>query len=141
MRREAKASAETTFDAQFKAPGSNEFVLPPLPYPKNELEPSISRTTVEFHYEKHHRGYVNKLNELTRGSDLSKLSLEELMMKERQGKVFNLAAQVWNHTFYWNCMRSPKLNTQNGGKPKGMGTCSLLSLSVIYLFDMITTEL
>jgi len=111
-----KASADSSFDSQFKDASNGKFMLPPLPYSsKSDLEPIISATTVEFHYEKHHRGYVNKLNDLTQGSDLAKLSLEELMLKEKQGKVFNLAAQIWNHTFYWNCMQSPKHN----GKPNG----------------------
>jgi Fe-Mn family superoxide dismutase len=85
---------------------SPAFVLPPLPFDKAELAPFISKETVEFHYEKHHRGYVTKLNELTQGSNLAGKSLEQLIVQEKSGKVFNLAAQIWNHTFYWNCLRA-----------------------------------
>lgn len=69
------------------------FQLESLPYEKNALEPHISAETVEFHYEKHHRGYLNKLNQLSEGTDLAKKSLEELVKTEK-GKIFNLAAQV-----------------------------------------------
>jgi len=69
------------------------FKLPPLPYANDALEPHISKETVEFHYGKHHAGYVTKLNEVTAGSDLQSKSLEELI-KTQSGKVFNLAAQV-----------------------------------------------
>ena len=89
------------------------FELPPLPYPMNALEPHISGETLEYHYGKHHRAYVNKLNELTCGTELEKQSLEEIIMKS-SGAIFNNAAQVWNHTFYWHCM-SP----QGGGEPNG----------------------
>ncbi|XP_049850590.1 superoxide dismutase [Fe]-like [Schistocerca gregaria] len=88
------------------------FVLPPLPYPKNALSPSISEQTLEFHYEKHHRGYVDKLNQLIKGTALENSSLESLI-REQTGKIYNLAAQAWNHTFYWNSM-SPN----GGGEPK-----------------------
>lgn len=70
------------------------FQLESLPYEKNALEPHISAETVEFHYEKHHRGYLTKLNQLSEGTDLAKKSLEELVKTEK-GKIFNLAAQVY----------------------------------------------
>jgi len=89
------------------------FTLPPLPYPKDALAPHISQETVEFHYEKHHRGYVVKLNQLTENTDLAKKTLEDLVTTEK-GKIFNLAAQTWNHTFYWN-----SLTANGGGEPKG----------------------
>eukprot|EP01122_Echinamoeba_exundans_P006477 TRINITY_DN1833_c1_g1_i1.p1 TRINITY_DN1833_c1_g1~~TRINITY_DN1833_c1_g1_i1.p1 ORF type:complete len:214 (+),score=63.18 TRINITY_DN1833_c1_g1_i1:66-644(+) len=89
------------------------FVLPPLPYAKDALAPHISAETVEFHYEKHHRGYVVKLNELAQGTDLAKKSLEEVVKTEK-GKPFNLGAQIWNHTFYWNGMKA-----NGGGAPTG----------------------
>ena len=89
------------------------YVLPDLPWPKNALAPYISETTVEFHYEKHHRGYVVKLNQLAEGTDLAKKSLVDIIMTEK-GKPFNLAAQIWNHTFYWNGMKA-----NGGGKPTG----------------------
>ncbi|MFW6093975.1 MAG: superoxide dismutase [Pseudomonadota bacterium] len=93
--------------------------LPPLPYAENALDPVISSDTVGFHYGKHHQTYVNNLNKLLEGKDdLASLSLEELIKKtygnaQQQG-LFNNAAQVWNHTFYWNCMRSG-----GGGEPSG----------------------
>lgn len=74
--------------------------LPELPYKFDALEPYISKKTVEFHYTKHHQGYVNKLNDFIKGTDFEKKSLEEIV-KESEGKIFNNAAQIWNHTFYW----------------------------------------
>lgn len=89
------------------------FVLPPLPYEMDALQPSISRETLEYHYGKHHKAYVTNLNNLVAGTDLENKPLEELI-KTQSGGVYNNAAQVWNHTFYWNCL-SPK----GGGEPKG----------------------
>jgi Fe-Mn family superoxide dismutase len=94
------------------------FVLPPLPYELNALEPHISANTLSFHYGKHHQAYVTNLNGLIEGTDLATKSLEDIIRitagdKDKVG-VFNNAAQVWNHTFYWHSM-SP----QGGGKPKG----------------------
>jgi len=94
---------------------ADSFVLPPLPYAKNALEPHISAETVEFHYEKHHRGYVTKLNALAKGTPLEKKSLQEVVLTE-QGKAFNLAAQIWNHTFYWEGMSAA---SQSGHPPHG----------------------
>jgi Fe-Mn family superoxide dismutase len=87
--------------------------LPPLPYADNALEPHISKETLEFHYGKHHQTYVNKLNELIAGTPNASKSLEEIV-KSSQGPIFNNAAQVWNHTFYWKSMK-PK----GGGQPSG----------------------
>ncbi len=89
------------------------FELPDLPYEMNALEPYISQETLEYHYGKHHKAYVDKLNNLLNGSDDAKKSLEELI-KTTKGGVFNNAAQVWNHTLYWNCMKP-----NGGGEPKG----------------------
>lgn len=90
------------------------FQLEPLPYDTDALLPHISRETVEFHYHKHHQGYVNNLNRLVEGTaHLQGKTLEEIICNEA-GPVFNNAAQVWNHTFYWKCM-SP----QGSKKPKG----------------------
>ncbi|MES2527407.1 MAG: superoxide dismutase [Bdellovibrionota bacterium] len=90
-----------------------EFKLPELPYPKNSLEPHISAETLEFHHGKHHRAYINKLNELVKGTKYEKMDLVEIILSS-DGKVFNNAAQAWNHTFFWNCM------TPHGGKnPEG----------------------
>jgi len=84
-------------------------VLPALPYATNALEPHMSRETLEYHYGKHHKGYVDKVNELIAGTDLEDASLEELVA-ESAGTVFNNAAQVWNHNFFWQCL-SPQRKT------------------------------
>ncbi|SEO83898.1 superoxide dismutase, Fe-Mn family [Luteibacter sp. UNC138MFCol5.1] len=80
------------------------FELPPLPYEKNALEPHISAETLEFHYGKHHQTYVTNLNNLIKGTEFENKTLEEIV-KTSSGGIFNNAAQVWNHTFYWNSMR------------------------------------
>ncbi|WP_417582417.1 Fe-Mn family superoxide dismutase [Nitrincola sp.] len=85
------------------------FELPALPYAKDALEPHISAETLEFHYGKHHNTYVVKLNGLVPGTEFEGKSLEEVIKAAPAGPVFNNAAQVWNHTFYWHCL-SP-----NGG--------------------------
>ena len=90
-----------------------EHKLPELPYAKNALAPRISEETIEFHYGKHHAAYVANLNKLIPGTEFERLSLEEIV-KKATGPIFNNAAQVWNHTFYWNCM-APSA----GGEPKG----------------------
>ena len=88
--------------------------LPKLPYEMNALEPHISQKTLEFHYGKHHNGYVNNLNKLIAGTPFESKSLEEIV-KTSQGGMFNNAAQVWNHTFYWNCMTpNPKKTVPTG---------------------------
>lgn len=79
------------------------FKLPELPYEKNELEPYISAETLDYHYWKHHQTYINNLNNLTVWSDFYDYDLEDLI-KNSQWWIFNNAAQVWNHTFYWNCL-------------------------------------
>lgn len=89
------------------------FELPPLPYHKNALEPFISEETLEYHYGKHHQAYVNNLNNQVSGTDFEKASLEEIIKKSKGG-IFNNGAQVWNHTFYWDC-----LSPQGGGEPNG----------------------
>ena len=89
------------------------FELPALPFDKNALEPHISAETLEFHYEKHHATYVLKLNGLIEGTDKANSSLEDII-KNSSGPLFNNAAQVWNHTFYWNC-----LAPNAGGAPTG----------------------
>ncbi|MFG6137037.1 MULTISPECIES: superoxide dismutase [Halomonas] len=89
------------------------FELPALPYEKNALEPHISAETLEYHYGKHHQAYVTKLNELTEGTENANKSLEEII-QSASGGLFNQAAQVWNHTFYWHC-----LSPNGGGEPTG----------------------
>ena len=93
------------------------FKLPPLPYAENALEPVISARTIGFHYGKHHQGYVNNLNKLVTGTPLADQPLEAVVKATAnpdQTVIFNNAAQVWNHTFYWNSLK-PK----GGGKPTG----------------------
>jgi len=82
------------------------FQLTQLPYSSQALEPVISSKTIEFHYGKHHMAYVNNLNNLLKGTALEKASIEEIILKE-EGGIFNNAAQIWNHTFYWECLRAP----------------------------------
>lgn len=89
------------------------FELPPLPYAKNALAPHISEETLEFHYGKHHKTYVDKLNGLIPGTAFEGKSLEEIV-KTSTGGIFNNAAQIWNHTFYWHC-----LSPQGGGEATG----------------------
>lgn len=77
--------------------------LPPLPWADNALEPHISQETIQYHYGKHHQAYVTNLNKLIADTEFAELSLEEIILKG-SGGIFNNAAQVWNHSFYWNCL-------------------------------------
>lgn len=90
------------------------FELPKLPYALNALEPYISKETLEYHYGKHHQAYVNKLNTLIPNTEFEGKSLEEII-KKSSGGIFNNAAQVWNHTFYWHCM-TPNASNEPTGK-------------------------
>ena len=90
-----------------------EHTLPALPYAMDALAPTISAETLEFHYGKHHKAYVDNLNNLIKGTEFENASLEEIV-KKSSGGVFNNAAQVWNHTFYWNSMKP-----NGGGTPTG----------------------
>jgi Fe-Mn family superoxide dismutase len=87
--------------------------LPALPYDMNAVEPVISKETLEYHYGKHHSTYVTNLNKLIPGTEFESMSLEDIVMKA-SGGIFNNAAQIWNHTFYWNC-----LSPNGGGEPSG----------------------
>ena len=89
------------------------FTLPPLPWSEDALEPHISKETIQYHYGKHHNAYVTKLNAALDGAPLAGKTLEDII-KTSEGGLFNNAAQVWNHTFYWNC-----LSPQGGGSPQG----------------------
>jgi Fe-Mn family superoxide dismutase len=91
-----------------------EHKLPDLPYEKNALEPHISAETLDFHHDKHHATYVTNLNNLIKGTEFEEKSLEEIVTSAPAGGIFNNAAQVWNHTFYFNCM-APNA----GGEPAG----------------------
>ena len=95
------------------------FELPPLPYSQDALEPHISSKTLSFHYGKHHQAYVTNLNNLVKEAPMDKHSLEAIIMDTandaNKAGLFNNAAQVWNHTFFWNCLR-PKSNGAPGGE-------------------------
>lgn len=90
------------------------FTLPELPYPKTALAPHISAETLDYHHGKHHNAYVNNLNKLIAGTKHESMSLEDIIKDSKSGPVFNNAAQVWNHTFYWHSMKP-----NGGGKPAG----------------------
>ena len=90
-----------------------EHQLPELPYAGDALAPHISAETIEYHYGKHHKAYADNINKLIAGTEFEKMSLEEIIQKS-SGGIFNNAAQLWNHTFYWNC-----LSPQGGGDPTG----------------------
>ncbi len=90
-----------------------EHKLPNLPYANDALTPHISTETIEYHYGKHHKTYVDNLNKLIPGTEFENMPLEEIV-KKSSGGIFNNAAQIWNHTFYWNC-----LSPRGGGEPTG----------------------
>jgi Fe-Mn family superoxide dismutase len=90
-----------------------EHTLPPLPYAMDALQPHISKETFEYHYGKHHQAYVTKLNKLIKGTEFESAALEDIIRKSSDG-IYNNAAQVWNHTFFWNCMKP-----NGGGAPSG----------------------
>ena len=91
------------------------FALPPLPYAMDALEPHISRETLEFHHGKHHKTYVDNLNKIaSTNPSVAEQTLDELLKSAPNGPVFNNAAQIWNHTFYWN-----SLSPNGGGRPTG----------------------
>lgn len=89
------------------------FELPELPYAKNALAPHISEETLDYHHGKHHQTYVNNLNKLIENTEFASMELEDII-KKSSGGLFNNAAQVWNHTFYWHC-----LSPNGGGEPEG----------------------
>jgi Fe-Mn family superoxide dismutase len=91
-----------------------EHKLPDLPYPIDALQPHISKETMEFHYGKHHQAYVTNLNNLVKGTEFEQAGLEEIVKKAPAGGIFNNAAQVWNHTFFWHSMKPG-----GGGQPSG----------------------
>lgn len=90
-----------------------EHTLPALPYAKDALVPHLSAETLEFHYGKHHQTYVTNLNNLIKGTDFESASLEEIVKKSSAG-IYNNSAQIWNHTFFWSCMKP-----NGGGAPGG----------------------
>ena len=90
-----------------------EHVLPPLPYPIDALAPNYSKETLEYHHGKHHKAYVDNLNKLQVGTEFENMPLEDII-KKSSGGIYNNSAQIWNHTFFWNCMKP-----QGGGAPTG----------------------
>lgn len=111
-------NSKTFLTKNFFRRNTMPFELPALPYSKNALAPHISENTINYHYGKHHQAYVTNLNNLITGTDLANKTLEEIIKISFQDKsktsIFNNAAQVWNHTFYWHSMKP-----QGGGKPSG----------------------
>ncbi|MEW5892583.1 MAG: Fe-Mn family superoxide dismutase [Pseudomonadota bacterium] len=91
-----------------------EHQLPPLPYAMDALAPHMSKETFEYHYAKHHQAYVTNLNNLIKGTEFENKSLEDIVKTAPAGGIFNNAAQVWNHTFFWNSMKP-----NGGGAPTG----------------------
>jgi Fe-Mn family superoxide dismutase len=94
--------------------GLGEHEVPPLPYKLDALQPHISKETLQYHYGKHHAGYVKRLNSLIRGTELQGKPLEWIIGNVPQGPIYNNAAQAWNHDFYWHCLTS-----KGGGQPQG----------------------
>ena len=90
-----------------------EHTLPPLPYALDALAPHYSKETLEFHHGKHHNAYVVNLNNLQKGTEFESMSLEDIV-KKSSGGIYNNSAQIWNHTFFWNCMKP-----NGGGEPTG----------------------
>src|SRR5574340_1207948 len=91
-----------------------EHQLPALPYAMDALQPHMSQETFEYHYGKHHQAYVTNLNNLIKGTEFENLDLEAIIKKAPAGGIYNNSAQVWNHTFFWNCMKP-----NGGGEPAG----------------------
>ena len=110
----AGAAAAPYFLTSTAWAASEKFALPKLPWPEDALAPLISKETISYHYGKHQAAYVANLNKLIQGTPYESMSLEEIIKKAPPGPLFNNAAQVWNHTFYWNCMAPPA-----GGEPTG----------------------
>jgi superoxide dismutase, Fe-Mn family len=110
---EAPRQAGMTYSSTYAASTEMKHELPPLPYPVHALEPHISSETLEYHHGKHHRTYVDKLNQLVKGSPFESSSLEEIVRKAT-GQIYNNGAQAWNHDFYWQC-----LSPDGGGSPGG----------------------
>src|SRR5205085_3467126 len=90
-----------------------EHTLPPLPYAIDALAPHYSKETLEYHHGKHHKAYVDNLNKLLAGTEFENMTLEEII-KKSSGGIYNNSAQIWNHSFFWNCMKP-----QGGGEPSG----------------------
>jgi Fe-Mn family superoxide dismutase len=113
------ATASAITSSHVTASSSGSITLPPLPWAENALEPVISARTISFHYRQHHRTYVDTVNKMIAGTEYADMSLERLIGatagKTDKAGIFHNAAQVWNHTFYWNSLR-----TRGGGEPPSM---------------------
>jgi Fe-Mn family superoxide dismutase len=115
----ASASSSSSAAASASSLASGSIVLPPLPWAENALEPVVSAKTISFHYGKHHKTYVDTVNKMIAGTEYADMTLERLIGatagKPDKAGIFNNAAQVWNHTFYWNSLRP-----RGGGEPPSM---------------------
>src|SRR6202162_654641 len=115
----ANASASASSSSSVTASKLGSIVRPPLPWAENALEPVVSAKTISFHYGKHHQAYVDTVNKMIAGTEFADMTLEKLISatagKTDKAGIFNNAAQVWNHTFYWNSLR-PK----GGGEPPSL---------------------
>src|SRR4029079_11145686 len=109
----ARRSLRPPIQTKLKKEIAMEHTLPPLPYAHDALAPHLSRETMEYHHDKHHNAYVVNLNNLQKGTEFETISLEDIV-KKSSGGIYNNAAQIWNHTFFWNCMKP-----QGGGEPAG----------------------
>src|SRR4051812_29033422 len=109
-----KRATRTTFKRMDLAPsGAMKHELPPLPFAENALEPNISAETIRYHYGKHHKAYVDKLNDLIQGTQFENSSLEDIIRNAPEGPIFNNAAQTWNHNFLWRCL-TPEISEPKG---------------------------
>src|SRR6185503_14976297 len=114
--RVAAAKAAAAYNASTTTARQEETMehkLPPLPYPMDALAPHLSKETLEYHHGKHHKAYVDNLNNLQKGTEFESMPLEAIV-KKASGAIYNNAAQIWNHTFFWSCMKP-----QGGGEPAG----------------------
>src|ERR1035437_1782860 len=109
------AGPKSFLNLQHRTRSAAMIQLPPLPFAKDALSPHLSAETIEYHYGKHHQAYVNNLNQLIPGTKYENLPIEDIV-RSSEGKIFNNAAQVWNHTFYWNCL-SPNAAGSAAGAP------------------------
>jgi superoxide dismutase, Fe-Mn family len=115
MNRFSRIASQVLAPRMVSSTSAARFSLPPLPYSLDALEPHISKETLEYHYGKHHKTYVDNLNKIAEGNaDVAAKSVDELVKTAPKGPVFNNAAQIWNHTFYWN-----SLSPRGGGRPTG----------------------
>lgn len=111
--------------------------LPKLPWAHDALEPHISKETIHYHYNKHHKAYVENLNKLIKDTEFSDMELDEIIRKSKSGPIFNNAAQVWNHTFYWNSMTGDKKMLDEDSK---LGKMIKVEFKTVEAFEKQFTE-